>query len=139
MSLSVVAACGLWLVVRARGKRRQLAWALLPLVVASAPLWANAIRSGTAVGVLSPESRTETFAQHLAAVLPQLHRPLGGVLGTHTPVVADDPEFLVLPPGWVSGALVLLYGVGLILAARSLKKRTAAGLLFLAAGLTLLA
>ena len=137
MSLSVVAACGLWLIVRSRGKRRQLGWALVTFLAASAPLWAGAVRAGTAV--LSPESRTETFAQHLAAVLPQLHRPLGGVLGTHTPVVADDPEFLVFPPGWVSGAVVLLYGVGLILAARSLKKRPAAGLLFLAAGLALLA
>jgi hypothetical protein len=139
MSLSVVVACGGWLLLRARGKSPRLLWALVPLLVSSAPLWLEAAFGRRTVGILSPESRTETFGQHLAAVLPQLLRTLGGVLGTHVPIVADDPEFLVFPPGWVSGALVLLYGLGLVLAARSLKKRSGAGLLFVAAGLAVLA
>jgi hypothetical protein len=135
MSLSVIAACGLSLLYRAREHRRRLLWAVPPLLATSAPLWGRALFAGEGLRVLSPSSRSGSFSDHLAAVLPHLLRPLGGILGTHTPIVADDPEALVVPSAWVSAALMLLYGVGLILAARSLKKRPGAGLLVAAAGL----
>ena len=48
--------------------------------------------------------RTRRRSQHLAAVLPRLHEPLGGVLGTHVPVVADAEDFMLAPPRLGRGA-----------------------------------
>src|SRR5437667_314220 len=60
-------------------------------------------------------------------------------LGTHAPLVADDPEHVVPAPRGAAAALVLVYGVGLVLAARSSSGSGAARLLLAAAALGLLA
>ena len=44
MSASVVAAAALWVLLRSRGRRRLLVWAVVPLVAASAPLWSRALQ-----------------------------------------------------------------------------------------------
>lgn len=139
MSLSVLVACGVFLFHRARGDRRRLLWALVPFLVASTPLWSQALVGGEAMQIVSLAGRQETFWQHLGTVLPGLHRPLGAILGTHVPLVADDPDHVVFPPGWVSGGLILLYGIALILACWNLKKSAGAGFLLASAGLALLA
>ena len=119
MSASAVAAAGIWLVLRSRGRRRQLAWALVPLVAASAPLWSRALRDPEAMRIVQVESRNETLASHLLETLPRLHEPLGGVLGTHVPVVADAEDFVLYHYGWAAALLVLLYGILLIVAGRA--------------------
>jgi len=43
MSASAVAAAGVWVFARSRGRRHLLLWALVPLAAASAPLWSRAI------------------------------------------------------------------------------------------------
>src|SRR5512134_1176539 len=139
MSASVVTAAALWLLARSRGKRRLLTWAAVPLVAASAPLWSRALADREAMRIVQVADRNETTLQHLAATLPRLHEPLGGVLGTHVPVIADAEDFMLYHRGWAAGLSVLLYGVLLIVAARKAKAAGPAPLLLLAAGFALAA
>lgn len=139
MSASAIAAAAAWVAVKSRGKRRLLAWALVPLVAASAPLWSRALRDAEALRIVEVSGRDEPALAHLATVLPRLHEPLGGVLGTHVPVVADDAEHVVRAPGWAAGLTVLLYGFLLVLAGRASSRGHVALLYLLAAGLALLA
>jgi len=139
MSASAVLAAGLWLLLRARGRRLLLAWALVPLVAASAPLWTRALRDPQALRIVQVESRQQSTVSHLQGVLPRLSEPLGGVLGTHVPVIADSEDFMLYPPGWVAGLLVLVYGLLLVLAGRAAAGTHTSLLLFLAAGLAVIA
>jgi len=139
MSASAVAAAGAWVVTCARGKRRLLIWGLVPFVAASAPLWSRLLRDDEAARIVRVSAREESTLAHLATTLPRLHEPLGGVLGTHVPVVADEADVVLHAPGWAAGLTVLLYGFLLVLAGRAATRRHAASLLFLAAGLALLA
>jgi hypothetical protein len=132
MSAAVVAAGLVWLWRRAAGRRAVLSAAMMPLLVVSAGWWVPALADAQAARVLSLSGRAQTMAEHLKEVVPRLHVPLGGLLGTHTPLVADDPDHVVLAPRWVAAALVLVYGVGLVRAAR-LAGASAAARLFLAA------
>jgi hypothetical protein len=139
MSASAVAAAGAWVLARSRGRRRFLVWAVLPLLAASAPVWARALRDPEATRIVQVADRDEPALAHLVEVLPRLHEPLGGVLGTHVPVVADAEDFVLHPPGWAAGLTVLLYGLLLVLAGRAAVRDHAALLYLLAAGLALLA
>lgn len=139
MTASVVAASGAWLLWRGRGRARPLLVGAAALVAAGAPLWWHLVRHGQALGVVGFSGRRQSMAAHLREVLPRLHEPLGGLVGTHAPLVADDPGHVVLAPPWVAASLVLLYGVGLIAAARRSRQRPAAVLLLATAALALLA
>lgn len=139
MSASIVAAGGAFLCVRAHGRRRLLVAALVPLLAASAPWWTRIVGDRWATHAVSVSDRDETLAAHLAQVLPALHVPIGGLLGTHVPVVADAAEEVVRAPGWAAGTLVLAYGVLLGFAVRERRRSSGAGLLLGAAALTLLA
>jgi len=139
MAASAVLAAAAWLMLVARGRRRVLAVALVPLALASAPVWTRALGGGEALRIVQVESRGETAIEHLRATLPRLHEPLGGVLGTHVPVVADAEDSVLYHRGWAAGLVVLVYGGLLILAARSAAARSPALLFFLAAALALLA
>jgi hypothetical protein len=134
-----VAAAGVWLFLRSRGRRLLLGWALVPLVAASTPLWSRALPGGEALRIVQVESRSETTLEHLRATLPRLHEPLGGVLGTHVPMVADAEDAVLRHPGWAAAATVLLYGLLVILAGRAASASSPALLLLLAAGLALAA
>ena len=98
MSASILAASALWLFFRARGRRVLLAFALVPLLVTSAPLWTRALRGDEATSILRAAPRDSTALAHLAEVAPRLYQPLGGLLGTHVPVVPDSEDFVVRPP-----------------------------------------
>jgi hypothetical protein len=138
MSATAVAAAGAWVLARSSGRRRLLLWALVPLVAASAPLWSRALGDAEATRIVQVADRDETALAHLAATAPRLLEPLGGVLGTHVPVVADSEDFVLHAPGWAAGLTVLLYGFLLVLAGRAASGRHASLLYFLAAGLALL-
>jgi hypothetical protein len=139
MSASVVAGVGLWLAVRARGARRALLAALVPLLLFSAPWWTRALAAGEARSIVRVSARDESLGQHLREVAPRLHVPLAGLLGTHVPLVADDPEATVVMPSWLSAAVVLAYGACLVFAARAARASPAAQLFFLCAALAVLA
>ena len=139
MSASAVVAAGAWVVARSRGRRRLLLWALVPLAAASAPLWSRALGDPEATRVVQVADRDESALGHLGETLPRLHEPLGGILGTHVPVVADAEDFVLHAPGWAAGLTVFLYGLLLVLAGRAASSRGASLLYFLAAGLALLA
>jgi hypothetical protein len=139
MSASAVAAAGAWLLVRSRQHRRLLVWALVPLAAASAPLWTRAFGDAEAMRIVQVAGRNQSALSHLVETVPRLPEPLGGVLGTHVPVVADAGDFMLRGPGWAAGLVVFLYGVLLILAGRATTGRHPSFLYFLAAGLALLA
>jgi 4-amino-4-deoxy-L-arabinose transferase-like glycosyltransferase len=139
MSASAVAAAFVWVFLRARGKRRLIAWAVAPLVVASAPLWSRGLAGEEATRIVQVSDRQESMIQHLAFVLPRLHEPLGGVLGTQVPVIADAEDFMLRSPGWVAGLVVFIYGVMLVFAGRAASGSHPALLCFLAALLAIVA
>ncbi len=139
MSASAVAAALAWAFLRSAGRRRLLAWALVPLAAASAPLWTRAVRDPEATRIVQVSDRDETVAGHLAATLPRLHEPLGGVLGTHVPVLADDEEHVLRASGGAAFLTVLLYGVLLVLAVRASRAGHPSRLYLLAALLALAA
>jgi hypothetical protein len=136
---SVVLATGAYLVWRAGGRRRELGWAAAAALVTGAPLWWRLLTDAQAAGVIALERRSQTFGAHLLEQLAQLHRPLGGLLGSHVPLVADDVEHLVYAPVAVAVLLALTYGLGLIAAARSARSHPPALLLLGTAGLALVA
>jgi len=139
MSASAIAAALAWLIVRGRKRLPLLAWALVPLVAASAPVWSRALRDPEALRIVQVESRRETTLAHLGAVLPRLHEPLGGVLGTHVPVVADAEDYMLHHAGWAAALTVLVYGLLLIQSARAATAASPAPLYLLAAALALVA
>jgi hypothetical protein len=139
MSASTVAATAAFLFLRSRGRRRLLAWALFPLLAASAPGWTRLLSDPQGTRVVNVSGRDETMGEHLAQVIPRLHRPLGGLLGTHVPLVPDEPRYEVSAPAAVAAALVLVYGLLLILAARRSHASDGAKLLLGAAFLALAA
>jgi hypothetical protein len=139
MSASILAASVLWLLFRSHGRRRLLVLAAVPLLLASGPLWLRAISGGQATEIVRLADRDSTFLAHLGEVAPRLYEPVGGLLGTHVPVLADSEDFVVGPPDWMAAALVLLYGLLLILAARRARWAHPSGLYLLAAVLVVLA
>jgi hypothetical protein len=130
MSTTVVVATGTYLVLSC-GRRAwgRLGLPLLLLLATSAPWWTRALTDRQATTVLSVSGRRETISAHLAETVPRLHVPLGGLLGTHVPLVADDLDSVILNARPVSAALILVYGIGLIVAVRSVKGAPGAGLL----------
>jgi len=137
MTGAVVAACLLWLWPRAKGRRGALLAALLPLLVVSAGWWVPALKDAQAARVLRPSDRTQSTAQHLKEVVPRLHMPVGGLLGTHVPLVADDPLHQVPAPRWAAAGLVLVYGVGVVRAVQASGGSASARLLLASAALGL--
>jgi hypothetical protein len=134
MSASAILAAAGYLWWRRRTALLAFAAALL---LASAPWWGRALVDPGAWRIVSVSDRQESMAEHLRAVLPTLHEPLGAVLGTHAPIVADDPDYGIALPGPLAAALILVYGLTLIAAARTAGSAPGTGLLFAAAALAL--
>jgi len=139
MSASIVAAVGLHLAGRSRGRRGVLLFAILPMLAASSPWWVRAVTDREATSIVRVAGRQQTMAQHLAEVVPRLPETVGGILGTHVPLMADSAEFMVTAPAWAATGLVFIYGALLILAVRASGARGGPGLMLAAAGLALLA
>lgn len=140
MTATVVAASGTYLVWRGRREPRLLLAGLLALLATSSPLWLRlAFEGHQSASVVSVQSRRESFLGHLAQTAPRLHEPLGGLLGTHVPLVADDPDAVVRAPGLVAGGLIFVYGVSLIQAVRSARSKPVAWLYLTVVTLALLA
>jgi len=147
MTASAVAASGWWLARRARGRRLALWPALLALVLTSAPWWARVLADPQALEVVNVSGRRASLREHLAQTVPRLHEPIGGLIGTHVPLVADDPEHGVAAPTAAAVAAVLAYGIALLLAVRRAVRGARSGdegaarawLLLAAAGLALVA
>jgi len=72
-------------------------------------------------------------------LLPQMARPLAGVLGVRTPWIADDAEHVVQAPAWMALAIVLFYALALFAAARAWRTSVPARLLLAAAALVVAA
>lgn len=138
MSLAVLAACAVYLFARARGRRRALAPALVALLAASAPWWTRAVHDASATRIVSVSDRRHGTLEHLREVLPRLHEPLAGILGSHTPLVPDDPDAVVWSPRAAAGVAIFIYGACLVFAARGARDPRVT-LLLAAAGLTVLA
>jgi hypothetical protein len=138
MSLSITVACGVYVFRRARARRAALLYALVPFLLASAPWWTRALVDRQATRVVSGSERQAGFASHLIEVGPRLPRPLGGVIGTRTPWIADDADHVVQAPPAVAVLIVLLYGTALVLAGRASRARPPARLLLGAVALVVI-
>jgi hypothetical protein len=128
MTASVVAASGLYLLRRSRSARLWIP-AALALLAASAPLWMRAVRDPGALRIVSLSDRQEGTMEHLRALLPEIHRPITGLLGAHVPWVADDADFVVFAPTAIAFALVAVHGLLLVGAIAGGATRGAPGLL----------
>jgi hypothetical protein len=122
-----------------RGRVRRLVPAAVALLAAASPLLWLAVRDAGALRIVEVSGRRQTFAAHLAEVLPRLHEPVGGLLGTHTPLVPDDPVHVVRAPRAAAAALVLIYGVALVLAARQVRRHPVLAVVMASAAASLLA
>jgi 4-amino-4-deoxy-L-arabinose transferase-like glycosyltransferase len=140
MSASVVVCCGAFLFLRARGRRSALAYALVPLLLASAPWWWGFFTDPAwVVRVVTVSDRNQGVADHLREVLPSLARPIGGLIGARTPLVADDAEHVVATPAWAAAILAVLYAAMLVVAAVRSRLKGAPGLLLAVMALTVAA
>jgi hypothetical protein len=139
MSVSVVAMSAVYLFGRARGRRRALLVALGAMVVTSAPWWMGALADRQATRIVRVADREQTTLGHLREVVPRLYEPLGGVLGTHVPVVADSEDFVLRSPAPIAAGLILVYGLLLILAARRAVAHPPAAFLLATAALGVIA
>ena len=118
MSAAVVAAGGWFLWRRAAPRPWRLWPAVAALVLASAPWWARALADPQGLEMVSVSGRRAGLLEHLAATVPGLHHALGGLLGTHVPLLADDAEHLVTASSLVAALVVVVYGLGVVVAAR---------------------
>lgn len=118
MTATAVAAAAWWLHRRAAGARSRLWPAIAALVVTSAPWWGRAVAHPQALEIVSVSGRRASMGEHLAATVPRVHEAVGGLLGTHVPLVADAPDHVVGAPALGALVLVLVYGIALVLAAR---------------------
>jgi hypothetical protein len=145
MTATAVAAAAWWLWRAAAGRRVVLWPAAAALLMASAPWWGRALADPQALEMVSVSGRRAGLGAHLAGTLPRVHEAIGGLLGTHVPLVADDAEHVLEAPGLAAAAIVIAYGLALVLAARRAVRSPGdeaaarATVLLAAAGLALLA
>jgi len=118
MSAAVVAAGGWFLWRRAAPPRGRLWPAVVALVLFSAPCWAHALADPQGLEMVSVSGRRAGLLEHLAATVPGMHHAVGGLLGTHVPLVADDAEHVVTASSAVAAIVVFVYGLGIVVAAR---------------------
>src|SRR4029453_8291528 len=98
-------------------------------LVTSAPLWRDVLSDRGPFQVVEVSSSEDTGLHHAAGLLPQLYRPLGGLLGIALPATPDDPEQIIHAPRWAGALLALFYGISLVLAAWLLRRSGPAALL----------
>jgi len=139
MAASIVAATAAFLWFRARGRRAVLLWALIPCLVLSAPWWLEVFRGSWATRIVAVSNRDVGTREHLREMLPRLHRPIAGLLGAHTPLIADDPERVLWSSPWAAGAILVLYAGALAVAARASRESAAARLLLACLALVVVA
>jgi hypothetical protein len=118
MTAAAVAAAAWWLWRAAAGRRAVLWPAAAALLAASAPWWVRAVAHPQALEMVSVSGRRAGFVEHLGKTLPGVHEAIGGLLGTHVPLVADDAEHVLEASGLAAAAIVIAYGIGLVFAAR---------------------
>jgi hypothetical protein len=140
MSASAVAA-GLACLVWRRAPRIRVALAVVvPLLATSAPWWLRALSPAEqAMRAVSLSGREEGFVDHLAEVLPQMHRPVLGLLGAHVPMIPDEGSHLVAAPVWVAALLAVVYLGALVLSAKGARVSSPETMLLGAAALALIA
>ncbi|HET7294154.1 MAG TPA: hypothetical protein VFM88_17130 [Vicinamibacteria bacterium] len=131
MSASAVVAGAIALAPLARRSRAALLAPAAGLLVASAPMWVRAVLDGQVFTIVRLSSPRVSWSEHFFALLPQLHLPLGALLGAGAPVVPDLERRLDAPP-WLAIPSVLLW-IGMAARGATIGRRSAAGRLALAA------
>jgi hypothetical protein len=118
MSATAVAAGGWWLWRRAAPRRSVLWPAAVALALGSAPWWARALADPQALEMVSVSGRRAGFLDHLAGTVSGVHHAVGGLLGAHVPLVADDAEHVVTASSVPAVLAIVVYGLGIVAAAR---------------------
>jgi hypothetical protein len=136
MTAAVIAPAVVYLACSAR-RLLRLVPAAAGGLIASSPLWGRTLLEEKALAIVRVSGRQQGMLEHLREVIPALHRPLMGLLGTHVPWVADNPYFLVAAPTAVAAAVLLIYGGFFAAAAYRSRFRGAPGLLLAVIVLTI--
>jgi hypothetical protein len=140
MTASLVLACLVHLLARAPRGSRGRALALLPmLALGSAPAWVPALAGRATALAVGPGSSLSAAWSHALALAARLHEPLLGLLGAHTPLVADAGEPLARTPAWAAIPLVGALAALLLSACVRRRSRPGTGMLLGVGALTLLA
>ncbi len=127
MSASVVAASGAYLLWRARRRPLGMIIPALAVLTVSAPWWSQGVRDALRIVRLSGPGKP--LAPHLAQALPNVLTATGGLLGIRTPLIADDPHYVLSASIWLAALLVLAHG--LLLARALLAARRASSVILL--------
>jgi hypothetical protein len=129
MSASVVAASGVYLLWRARRRALVMLVPALAVLVVSAPWWSQGV--GDAFRIVRLSGPGKPMAPHLAQAVPNMLTALAGLLGLYTPLIADDPNFVLSASLWLAVPLMLAHAV-LLTRASFAARRTSSVMLLLA-------
>ena len=134
MSASVVAASLAYILARSRRRAATLLLPVLSILVVTAPWWSRGVGEG--LSILRLSGPRKPWAGHLANALGNLGQAAGGLLGTHTPLIADQGIHVLQTSPWHSALVVLAYALPLGWALREARRNPSAGLLLGAIALT---
>jgi 4-amino-4-deoxy-L-arabinose transferase-like glycosyltransferase len=128
-----------WSARRARGRLRLLAWVVIPFVLASGPWWLRALRDPAAMAVLGVAHEGSPALAHAATVASRMDEAVAGLLGTWTPVTADEAGRTARAPLPLRLLLVTAWAIGVGAGIAALRGRATAALLGGAVALTMAA
>lgn len=136
LAMAVLAPCGAYLLWRApRPRRPWLALALVGALAGGAPLLLRLARDPAAAAVVAVAGEGQGPWRHALELLPQMHRPLLGLIGARVPLTADDPQQAVGLSWGGTALLALLYATGLAAAVGGARRQPRAALLLACVGL----
>jgi len=127
MSASVVVASLAYLVARSRRRAYVLLVPVLSILVVAAPWWSHSV--GQSLSILRFSGPRGPATQHLAHAFSNLVHASGGLIGTHTPLIADEGRHVLETSGWHAALVVLAYALPLAWAARGARRNGPVALL----------
>lgn len=136
MSGAVVAACGLHL-LRSGLRLRLLVVPALVAATLTSPWWLAA--GGDSLRIVRVASRQRSAGEHLRQGPGNLVAAAGGLVGTHVPLIVDDPRWRVDPPPAWKALVGLAWLAALAWASLGSWRRPEAQLLLAAMALAALA
>jgi hypothetical protein len=131
MAVATLAIVAVVLFAAARKARScaTLLWALVPLLLASAPWWWHAAREPSATSVLGIAYAGTAPLAHAQAVARHLAEPVSALAGAWTPLTADEGERIARAPLAVGVLLALAWASAAVVGITALPCRRVAALL----------
>lgn len=140
VSAAVLLPAGLYLLWRAPRRRRAwLALAAAAALLGGAPLFLRLARDPGTASIVAVSDQGQDPLRHALELLPQMHRPLLGLVGARVPLTADDPQSGVALAWPGTALLALLYATGVAAAVAGARQQPRAWLLLACLGLVVAA